>query len=77
MESKAGFKEEEVNQAHGSNKGAECAKCMAKVDAQILQEHIAKGEVYYCPHCGGPVKPEITFFGQSLPDKFMDILRSN
>ena len=32
-----------------------------------------KGEVMRCPgRCGGPVKPEIVFFGEGLPKKFFE-----
>ena len=27
--------------------------------------------------CGGPIKPDITFFGEGLPDKFMDLLQDD
>jgi len=36
-----------------------------------LEQKITAGEVMYCAKCGAPVKPEITFFGESLPEKFM------
>ena len=28
----------------------------------------------YCPNCGGPIKPKITFFGEDLPDEFMIVM---
>ena len=58
-------------QAHGANFGAVCAKCKANNDRAELERKITAGEVMYCAKCGGPIKPEITFFGEQLPEKFM------
>ena len=76
MESKAGFSEELNNQAHGANRGAECSKCYKDMDRAKLEKHITEGTVMYCPDCGAPVKPKITFFGEGLPQKFMSILHN-
>merc|ERR1719231_1907901 len=57
-------------QAHGANFGATCAKCGIKCDRATLEQKVTAGEVYYCAECGGPVKPDITFFGEALPEKF-------
>jgi len=53
-------------QAHGANFGAICAKCGLQNDRKILEQKVRAGEVMYCSKegCGGPVKPEITFFGE-------------
>lgn len=58
-------------QAHGANFGAVCAKCLKDCDRAELEKSVTAGQVFYCPNCGGPVKPEITFFGENLPEKFM------
>ena len=39
---------------------------------QCIASQKVKEETYF-EECGGPVKPEITFFGESLPKKFMDV----
>ena len=60
-------------QAHGANYGAICAKCQKQNDRATLEKHISSGEVMYCTStedCGGPMKPEITFFGEKLPPRF-------
>lgn len=51
LESKAGFKPEQIVQAHGANFGAYCAKCKKEADENKLTEYIQKGEVMYCEHC--------------------------
>ena len=63
-----------VRQAHGANKGGHCGVCKAEADAKSLAEHITKGEVLRCGKdgCNGPVKPDITFFGEKLPSEFFE-----
>ena len=31
-----------------------------------------KNEVMYCEECQGPIKPNITFFGEKLPEDFIE-----
>jgi len=66
--------ENKVRQAHGANRGGHCGVCKAKADAKILAQHITKGEVMRCGKvgCNGPVKPDITFFGEGLPPSFFE-----
>ena len=80
LESKAGFKPEEVVQAHGANFGATCALCKRKCSREKLIECIQAGKVMYCGEtqgdgkkCQGPVKPDIVFFGEGLPAKFTSL----
>ena len=63
-----------VRQAHGANRGGGCGVCKARADAKVLAQHITKGEVMRCtqPGCKGPVKPDITFFGEALPKAFFE-----
>ena len=73
LEEKAGFKQTDMIQAHGANFGAVCAVCQGKNDRATLDQKIRDGKIMYCralEGCHGPVKPEITFFGENLPDKF-------
>ena len=59
-------------QAHGSIKGSACAKCCKKMDDQVMRQSIKSQNIYYCSDksCKGPVKPNIVFFGENLPDDF-------
>jgi len=63
-------------QAHGANFGAVCAKCHLDNDRKTLEQKVTAGEVMYCKKkgCEGPIKPEITFFGENLPEKFTDVM---
>ena len=72
LESKADFPDGDVIQAHGANFGATCSKCKKKQDREKLIKGIQDGEVFYC-ECGGPVKPDIVFFGEGLPKVFTDV----
>lgn len=55
-----------VVQAHGANRGAHCAKCKTDQDVDKFKEAVLKGEIMYCKKqgCGGPVKPNVVFFGE-------------
>lgn len=48
--------------------------CGKDCDRSELEKHITDGKVYYCADCKGPVKPNITFFGEQLPMKFKELL---
>ena len=76
LEEQAGFTQDDMVQAHGANFGAVCAKCKKDNDRAELERKVTLGEVMYCskPDCSGPIKPEITFFGESLPMKFMNAM---
>lgn len=72
LETQAGFELKDLIQAHGGNHGAKCSKCGKDQDRAQLEANIRKGEIMRCkiPGCNGPVKPDLVFFGESLPDNF-------
>ncbi|CAG8542270.1 9966_t:CDS:10 [Paraglomus brasilianum] len=71
LERLAGVPEDKLVEAHGSFAEAKCLKCKKLADPVWMREVILSGEIPKCPHCQkGIVKPCITFFGESLPDKF-------
>ena len=59
-----------VVQAHGANRGAHCALCRSQADPALMTQAISTQQIYRC-HCGGPIKPDITFFGEGLRPTFM------
>jgi NAD-dependent histone deacetylase SIR2 len=63
-----------VRQAHGANRGGYCGVCKEPANPKTLAEHISKGEVLRCSKetCNGPIKPDITFFGEGLPKNFFE-----
>lgn len=70
LHQKAGSKN--VFELHGSPMSHYCLKCGKKFDFDTVLDMIRKDEVPYCPHCGGSIKPEIVFFGESLPEYALD-----
>lgn len=70
LHQKAGSKT--VFELHGSPMGHYCMKCNKKFDFETVLAMMQKDEVPYCPYCGGSIKPEIVFFGESLPEYALD-----
>lgn len=54
---------------HGSYETATCLTCNKKYDFKDIEDRLVLGEIPKC-NCGGIIKPDITFFGESLPEKF-------
>ena len=68
----------QVIQAHGANRGAHCAVCRAKYDPELMQQAVRDQKVLFCDSttCKSkqrPIKPDITFFGEALPEQFTDL----
>ncbi|KAI8579678.1 hypothetical protein K450DRAFT_240988 [Umbelopsis ramanniana AG] len=62
-------------EAHGSFASATCVHCKSPGDINHVKKHILKSQIPRCTSCkDGLIKPDITFFGQSLPEKFYDSL---
>ncbi|XP_013411403.1 NAD-dependent protein deacetylase sirtuin-1 isoform X2 [Lingula anatina] len=64
-----------VIQCHGSFATATCMTCKYKVDANAVKEDIMKQVIPRCPNCPPEaempiMKPDIVFFGESLPEEF-------
>ncbi|XP_013066910.2 NAD-dependent protein deacetylase sirtuin-1-like isoform X2 [Biomphalaria glabrata] len=64
-----------VIQCHGSFATASCTVCGYKVDSDAIQEDIFNQVIPHCPRCSPAVhnavmKPDIVFFGESLPEHF-------
>ena len=76
LEIKAKIPEKKLIFAHGNFHSGHCAKCYKYIDIKKIKEGIEKGEVYYCPDCKGPCKPQIVFYGENLPKRFYDCLEN-
>jgi NAD-dependent SIR2 family protein deacetylase len=89
LEIQAGLPDEKLIQCHGTLTSAHCKDCGAEVSfAECLRQvqpnmerpdnEIGDTVVPHCPSCGGEhVKPDVTFFGESLPPKFYRYLKSD
>lgn len=51
---------------HGDMLMSTCLRCGGQTDTVVLDEVISRGEVPHCV-CGGVFKPDITFFGEIVP----------
>jgi NAD-dependent deacetylase len=56
-----------VYTVHGNHIHSTCLSCGAQIRTDILLPLIEKGEIPHCS-CGGCYKPDITFFGEMLPE---------
>ncbi|KAI9311052.1 DHS-like NAD/FAD-binding domain-containing protein [Dichotomocladium elegans] len=62
--------EDMIVEAHGSFATASCVECHKAADESFVRQHVTKGSVARCKDCDGLVKPDITFFGENLPERF-------
>ncbi|KAJ5116718.1 Sirtuin family [Penicillium angulare] len=78
LEEDAGVPADKVLWAHGNWKSQHCWKCKAEYPDDLMKTAIQTGEVPYClrPECDGAIKPDVVFFGQSLPAEF-DVKQSH
>eukprot|EP00727_Mastigamoeba_balamuthi_P006271 m51a1_g2263 putative transcriptional sir2 family protein (899) ;mRNA; r:335279-339409 len=69
LEFAAGLPEDKVVCAHGSFLHCHCMKCKGVFPTSVFRDKVMADEHPICP-CGGVVKPDIVFFGESLPERF-------
>ncbi|ESS69928.1 putative silent information regulator 2 [Trypanosoma cruzi] len=60
-------------EAHGSFSTASCIECRSPYDIELASRESRNGKVPHCDRCGGVVKPDVVFFGESLPDAFFNV----
>ncbi len=70
LHQKAGSKN--VLEIHGSPTEHYCIQCDYRTNFEEVAKIAKTGEVPRCPNCGKQLKPEITFFGEALPQKAMN-----
>ncbi|KAL1714719.1 DHS-like NAD/FAD-binding domain-containing protein, partial [Schizophyllum commune] len=70
LERMAGVPEHRIIEAHGSFATQKCIECGKPFDGKLMKEYVHRGHVPRCLDCGGLVKPNIVFFGDSLPPAF-------
>lgn len=57
-----------VHEVHGHLRDLSCTHCFRIYPAdQRLRRFIDEGDIPYCPHCGGVLKPNVILFGEQLP----------
>ncbi|KAK7201149.1 Silent information regulator 2 related protein 1 [Novymonas esmeraldas] len=75
LEKAAGVSPELLVEAHGSFAAASCIDCRLPFSIEQNRLEAMQGRVSRCPSCAGIVKPNVVFFGESLPDAFFDALQ--
>ena len=64
----AGISADYITEAHGSFASNHCIDC--KFEVKDIKEIVLERKIPKCSRCGGLVKPDIVFFGESLPSDF-------
>ena len=59
---------QKVIEVHGSPKIHHCLQCKAIYPFETIAEIVKQDQVPHCKKCDGIIKPDITFFGESLPE---------
>ncbi|KAF7364867.1 NAD-dependent protein deacetylase [Mycena venus] len=71
LERRAGVPGDKIIEAHGSFATQRCIDCKRTYDDAKMKTKILAKETPRCEACKGLVKPDIVFFGESLPDEFI------
>ncbi|KAJ7256810.1 DHS-like NAD/FAD-binding domain-containing protein [Mycena haematopus] len=71
LERIAGVQDDKIIEAHGSFANQRCIDCKRVYDDAKMKQKILAKETPRCETCNGLVKPDIVFFGESLPDDFI------
>ncbi|KAF6334264.1 sirtuin 3 [Rhinolophus ferrumequinum] len=71
LERASGIPASKLVEAHGSFASATCTVCRRTAPGENFWADVLGDRVPYCPVCGGIMKPDIVFFGESLPERFL------
>ncbi|KAM6494480.1 Sir2 family histone deacetylase Hst2 [Amanita muscaria] len=74
LERRAGIPDDKLVEAHGSFASQRCIRCKRPYDDDKMAEAFEQQKFATCPKCHGLVKPDIVFFGESLPARFVGSL---
>lgn len=74
LERTAGVTDSMLLEAHGSFAGSSCIDCKRPFDTKELRKIVEDGGIPRCELCAGLVKPNVVFFGESLPESFISFL---
>eukprot|EP01097_Dermamoeba_algensis_P007550 TRINITY_DN478_c0_g1_i6.p1 TRINITY_DN478_c0_g1~~TRINITY_DN478_c0_g1_i6.p1 ORF type:complete len:176 (-),score=31.52 TRINITY_DN478_c0_g1_i6:563-1090(-) len=77
LERLAGVPGDALVEAHGSFSDAHCIDCQKEHSFEFVKEIVFSDKIARCTSCGGLVKPDIVFFGESLPNRFYDKLQED
>lgn len=59
-----------VMELHGTTDRHYCSRCRTPMEADVIRR--LNGDVPYCPHCGGLVRPDVILYEESLNEQVID-----
>ena len=78
LERAAGIPPEKIMESHGSFGTASCVDCRSAYPAQECETQIKAGKIpVFCNKCPGLIKPDIVFFGEDLPERFLNLRKTD
>lgn len=79
LEINAGLDPDKIVEAHGTFRTSHCRKCREMYDQDWMKKTIFSGGIPTCEknNCDGVVKPDIVFFGESLPHRFLECVEKD
>jgi len=72
----AGVPQDKVVYSHGSFAKSHCVECHKEYSYEYVREKVFANEIAVCD-CGACIKPDITFFGEKLPDEFFEKMETD
>lgn len=74
LERLSGIEEKLLMECHGHFRSASCIDCQKAADIDTVKETFIKGDIPVCDTCNANVKPDIVFFGESLPSRYLKLV---
>uniref|UniRef100_A0A8D2MB67 Deacetylase sirtuin-type domain-containing protein n=1 Tax=Zonotrichia albicollis TaxID=44394 RepID=A0A8D2MB67_ZONAL len=71
LERVAGIPPDRLVEAHGTFSTATCTVCQRNFPGEDFRGDVMGDRIPRCPVCTGVVKPDIVFFGEQLPPRFL------
>uniref|UniRef100_A0AC11BZU6 Sirtuin 3 n=1 Tax=Ovis aries TaxID=9940 RepID=A0AC11BZU6_SHEEP len=71
LERASGIPDSKLVEAHGSLASATCTTCRRPYPGEDFWADVMVDRVPRCPVCSGVTKPDIVFFGEPLPARFL------
>ncbi|XP_040495722.1 NAD-dependent protein deacetylase sirtuin-3, mitochondrial isoform X9 [Ursus maritimus] len=69
--SASGIPASKLVEAHGSFASATCTVCQRPSPGKDIWADVTEDRIPRCPVCTGIVKPDVVFFGEALPQRFL------
>lgn len=71
LERVSGIPASKLVEAHGSFASATCTICRRPCPRNDIWADVSMDRIPRCPVCSGVVKPDVVFFGEALPPRFL------